>query len=349
MTTYNLFGTSTPGTVDSGDGSSYVLGLHFKSSSNGVIKGLRFYKASSNTGTHIGRLIKPNGETLGSVTFSGESASGWQEQLFSAPIAIAANTEYIASIFMPSGHYSLDSSYFLSAAFTNGPLTAYKSADVSPGNSSYRPTSSRNLHPTSNTFQQSNYWIDVIFDDGQTVSGTGNATRLWTNGEIPDTVDGGFVENDNLGMDFTSSIDGYITGVRFYKASTNTGTHIANLWRVSDGAKLAEKTFSGESASGWQEQLFDTPVAITAGTHYRVSYTCGGHFSYDSAFWTNNGNSITNSPLTATTSCFASGTATPTYPSATRGFNYWVDAVFSPPSSGPSIPVLMNAYRQRAN
>ena len=43
-----------------------------------------------------------------------------------------------------------------------------------------------------------------------------------------------------------------ITGVRFYKAAANTGTHIGNLWTAS-GTLLATGTFTGETAIGWQQ------------------------------------------------------------------------------------------------
>ena len=58
-------------------------------------------------------------------------------------------------------------------------------------------------------------------------------------------------------------------GVRFYKYSDNTGTHIGSLW-CSAGTLLATGTFSDESASGWQELDFSSPVPITAGTTYVV-------------------------------------------------------------------------------
>ncbi len=45
-------------------------------------------------------------------------------------------------------------------------------------------------------------------------------------------------------MKFTSDIAGLVTGVRFYKAPTNTGTHIGSLWSAT-GTLLATATFSG--------------------------------------------------------------------------------------------------------
>ena len=80
-------------------------------------------------------------------------------------------------------------------------------------------------------------------------------------------------------MKFRSDSSGYITGIRFYKASTNTGTHVGNLW-TSTGTRLATATFTSETASGWQQVNFATPVAITANTVYVASYhTNVGHYN----------------------------------------------------------------------
>ena len=43
----------------------------------------------------------------------------------------------------------------------------------------------------------------------------------------PSAADTSAVE---LGVKFKSDIDGFITGVRFYKGAANTGTHVGNLW-----------------------------------------------------------------------------------------------------------------------
>ena len=51
------------------------------------------------------------------------------------------------------------------------------------------------------------------------------------------------------------------------------------MWS-STGALLATGTFTGESASGWQELDFSSPVAVTAGTTYVASYhTDAGHYA----------------------------------------------------------------------
>src|SRR4051812_2835355 len=56
-------------------------------------------------------------------------------------------------------------------------------------------------------------------------------------------------ENDadavEVGVKFRSDTDGYVTGVRFYKGSGNTGTHVGHLWSVA-GTSLGTVTFTGE-------------------------------------------------------------------------------------------------------
>jgi hypothetical protein len=73
-----------------------------------------------------------------------------------------------------------------------------------------------------------------------------------------------------VGTVFTTDDTVLVTGFRFYKASGETGTHTVNLW-TSDGTKLAFKTFTSETSSGWQSASLATTVQIPAGT-YVVSF-----------------------------------------------------------------------------
>ena len=130
------------------------LGIQFQASSNGHITGIRFYKETDNTGTHTGSLWTASGTLLATGTFTNETASGWQELDFSTPVAITAGTTYVASYSTTTGHYA-DTQNGLASAVTNGPLTALASGGVyaygSPG-----------TFP-SNTFNASNYWVDVVY------------------------------------------------------------------------------------------------------------------------------------------------------------------------------------------
>ena len=61
---------------------------------------------------------------------------------------------------------------------------------------------------------------------------------LWSNATTPTVEavpDASAVE---LGMKFRAEVNGFITGLRFYKGSGNNGPHVGNLW-TSSGALLA--------------------------------------------------------------------------------------------------------------
>ena len=120
----SIWGTNTtPGTADSGDSASIEVGVKFKTDTYGSVTGIRFYKASTNTGTHIGDLWTSSGQLLASATFSGETTSGWQQVNFTHPVSLNPNTTYVASYFAPKGHYSEDGAYFYTVPELGAPLS----------------------------------------------------------------------------------------------------------------------------------------------------------------------------------------------------------------------------------
>jgi N,N-dimethylformamidase beta subunit-like, C-terminal/Domain of unknown function (DUF4082)/Fibronectin type III domain len=148
---------------------------------------------------------------------------------------------------------------------------------------------------------------------------------------VVDAGDGGAV---SLGVKFTAGQSGAVTGVRFYKAAANTGSHVGSLWSAS-GALLAQGTFTGESASGWQTLTFSTPVTIAADTIYVASYHApNGHYSVTGSAFSPLG--IDNGPLhavptsTSANGVYAYGSA-PAFPTSSyNAGNYWVDLLFAP-------------------
>jgi len=155
--------TAVPGLVDGGADSSVELGVKFRSDVAGSITGIRFYKASANTGTHVGNLWTSTGTRLATATFTGETASGWQQVNFATPVAISANTVYVASYLVNGGHYSADINYFATSGVDSGSLHALANG-VSGGNGVY-------AYGTSSTFPNltwstANYWVDVAFQGG---------------------------------------------------------------------------------------------------------------------------------------------------------------------------------------
>ena len=150
--------TGAPINVDSGDASAITVGMKFTASANGSITGIRFYKASTNTGSHVGTLWSATGQLLGTATFTGETASGWQQVYFSSPVQVTSGTTYVASVYDPVGHYSSSPGAF-SSAVINGPLSSV--ANSTSGNGVYN-YGAGNTFPTS-SYNATNYWIDVFY------------------------------------------------------------------------------------------------------------------------------------------------------------------------------------------
>lgn len=150
--------TATPGTLADPDSGAVELGVKFRTTQAGRISGIRFYKSPTNTGTHTATLWTANGTRLATATFTAESTSGWQQVDFASPVAVAANTTYVASYFAPAGHYSVDERYFATTGTTRGPLTALANGTAG-ANGVYRYGSSG--FPTSG-YRSSNYWVDVV-------------------------------------------------------------------------------------------------------------------------------------------------------------------------------------------
>ncbi len=486
--------SAAPQNLDSGDLDSVELGLKFRTDSDGSILGVRFYKASTNIGAHIGHLWSESGTLLGTVNFISETSSGWQQANFSSPIAVTANSTYIVSYLAPNGHYSSDANYLAEAGVNTPPLHALANG-VDGSNGVFSYTGAPGAFPTQN-FASSNYWVDVVFTSSNTysisgsltgaggggttvsvigaqslsttadasgnyamdglpngtytvvpskpgvsftpssslvtisgtaltgvnfaatitnpqtisggisgsgaagatvaLSGTVTATTtadssgnysfagllngsytvepsasgvlfspavqqvalsgagaanvnfqaqictclsIWSASATPsliDSNDGGAVE---LGVAFTSTVPGSITGIRFYKAGTNTGQHIGHLW-TSSGAQLGTVTFTGETASGWQQASFSTPITITPNVTYIASYLApAGHYSADSNYFASAGTD--NPPLHALANGISPNglyayTTSPagTFPSGSySATNYWVDVLFQPGAS----------------
>jgi glutamine amidotransferase PdxT len=207
--------SSVPASVANNDGQPLEIGVKFRSTQAGYITGVRFYKGAANTGTHIGHLWSSTGTKLAEVTFTGETASGWQQMLFTTPVAITANTTYVASYFSSGGYYAITNPYF-STATTNGPLTAL--ANGTDGGNGVYVYSSASAFPN-NTYQTSNYWVDVVFatsvtpdTQAPTVSLTAPANGATVSGTTSVTA----TASDNVG----------VAGVQFLLNGANLGSEV---------------------------------------------------------------------------------------------------------------------------
>ena len=141
---------------------SYELGVKFESTEPGKIIGIRFYEQSYTYvagQTNVGHLWTSSGTMLGSATFTNETSSGWQQADFSSPVAIQANTLYIASFSTSGGEFGVTPYYFRRGGVIDGPLEALPNSSTG-GNGVYSTTPG--------TFpiisgQGMNFWADVAF------------------------------------------------------------------------------------------------------------------------------------------------------------------------------------------
>ncbi|MFD6176668.1 MULTISPECIES: DUF4082 domain-containing protein [unclassified Isoptericola] len=154
----SVFGAETPATPSTDDTSAVELGMRFEPLSDGYVTGVRFYKGPRNTGTHRGALWGPSGEQLAAVTFTGESATGWQTAQFSQPVAVAAGVTYTASYTAPAGGYAVAADAFSSRPVDAYPLSVPGGFGATPagvfGNAGTVPTQ---------TWDNSAYYVDPVF------------------------------------------------------------------------------------------------------------------------------------------------------------------------------------------
>jgi hypothetical protein len=103
----SIFTTQVPASLHNTDGIrvDYELGVRFQSSASGQIKAIRFWKDSSENGIHTAHIWSGTGKLLASVTFTDETASGWQQQSLTVPLPIAANAEYLTSVNTGNTYY----------------------------------------------------------------------------------------------------------------------------------------------------------------------------------------------------------------------------------------------------
>jgi hypothetical protein len=142
-----------------------------------------------------------------------------------------------------------------------------------------------------------------------------------------------------LGTLFTASVDGQITGIRWYFPSTLPASAVGLLYSYTTdttGSELARATFVSPTAGTWNTVNFASPVNITAGTLYVAAVLTPDWYVATSGLFASSG--ITNGHLTAiandvitpnTNGKFHVG-ATAAFPEQTFGAScYFADVLFT--------------------
>ena len=85
--------------------------------------------------------------------FTGESASGWQQQALATPLTITANTEYMVTVNTANAYY-VTTDRGLASQVTSGDLKTVVGSNGRYGSVGSYPTES---------WENSNYFRDVVF------------------------------------------------------------------------------------------------------------------------------------------------------------------------------------------
>ena len=127
--------------------------------SAGSITGIRFYKSSQNTGTHVGHLWSRAGHAARHGHVHRRDRQRLAAGDFATPVRVSANTTYVASYYAPNGHYADDDGSFTTAGIDSA--AAARAAERR--RRSQRRLRRRSAPFPTNTFAASNYWVDVVF------------------------------------------------------------------------------------------------------------------------------------------------------------------------------------------
>jgi endonuclease/exonuclease/phosphatase family metal-dependent hydrolase len=160
----------------------------------------------------------------------------------------------------------------------------------------------------------------------------------WSQTLFGDRVPGTAVQADTraveVGVRFRSNVPGTISALRFYRGTGNANGYVARLW-TNSGTLLAQATVTDGRIPGWQEVTLPSPISISAGTTYVVSYyTSNGQFARDVSGLAN---AVVSGNLTAPGSASVGGNGVYVYAtgggfpaSSYKDANYWVDLRFTP-------------------
>jgi len=142
------------------------VGVKFQVKGAPYVSGVKFYKGTGNTGTHVAHLYDVT------ATYTSETSSGWQTVDFSSEVQVRDDHNYIVWVSMPNGHYAADSpmvggdNYF-GTMYGHGFGNSEDVVTISQGdNGVYGYTSDDSVVPGSS--YAANYWVSPVVGDGTT-------------------------------------------------------------------------------------------------------------------------------------------------------------------------------------
>ncbi|HEX6257853.1 MAG TPA: DUF4082 domain-containing protein [Candidatus Saccharimonadales bacterium] len=264
----------TPYNTNVGDSSAINVGVKFEVRGAPYVQGVKFYKTTANTGTHIAHLYDVTTSTdLASATFTSETSSGWQSVNFGSNVQVRDDHVYMVWVSMPNGNYAADSAYAGGNNFFDGSIAVGQfgnSEDVvkiPAGNSGvYSYTSNDATVPSNAT--TANYWVTPVVGDatnpgnssGYSSSHSGGRTISWstTGVDTNSATSAGAITRTKLVRQQGEIVDvlGYISGSNSSitdvtatagTSYTYTVTNVDACGNNSSGSSVMSNTGSAQS------------------------------------------------------------------------------------------------------
>jgi hypothetical protein len=251
-----------PTTAATDDAAPVEVGTRIRPLIDGFITGVRFFKGSTNTGTHVANVWTSTGTKLATATFSAETATGWQTVTVPS-VPVTAGVTYVVSVHMPTGHYAADPGFF-NTAYELWPLRGLANGEDG-GNGVY-------LYGAggfpSNTYGATNYWVDAVFDTNVHVTPTVLETSPDSDLEsvaVGTRISATFSESMNASsivMSVTDAANVAVVGTTAYDVATRTVTFtpsapLTALNRYTATVTTAQGA-AGESMAGPYSWSFTT-------------------------------------------------------------------------------------------
>ncbi|MBG6056120.1 hypothetical protein IWX81_002552 [Salinibacterium sp. CAN_S4] len=138
------------------------LGLKFSPEKSGSVTALQYFQSRAASGVTSATLWTADGKKLATASFSATTREGWRTIMLTTPAALEAGRSYVVSYFAPQGSYAVSERDLTSKKSLNG-FTISRGAGVYKYGQGGFPT---------NSYNASNYFVDVVFAPGTTVGST---------------------------------------------------------------------------------------------------------------------------------------------------------------------------------
>jgi|GEM_PF-5581638 len=279
--TYDV--TTAPGTgSNSADTTAVTIGTKFQVARPTDVTNVTFYRTVADASGYSVGLWDDSGTLLASGTVgSGGSVPAWQTVALSSPVAIAANTTYVAGYFVNGGRY-----HYLNHAYDNAASDRLVSTPVGAGVYSYGGSMS---FPTS-TYDNTSYYVSpgIAYEDTTAPAAPSSVSiqpllnsAKFTWSASTDTA--GIYSNQVPSYDISidSSSVGTPTNPSFQKFSLSQGSHTYSITaydHCGNASTAATGSFNITDTSVWGLD------AATGGTTFTDDpVTLGTAFSNSSA------------------------------------------------------------------